>query len=297
MIKKELSSTQSQAILTLLYKKGNTNLLDNWRPISLLNIDYKLAARVLTLRLKKIIHCIVSKDQFGFMKNRSAFECIRLVQDIIDFCQSTKTPGVIMSLDFKKGFDTITHNFLFSLIEELRFKESFIRWIQTLYNNANSKVINYGWISGQFSIKRGVRQGCPLSVLLFIIVAEILAAKVLKKSKIKGIQVPDPDLDNPEIIDIRITQFADDTTIFADSVNSVNEVMKEVEIFGDNAGPKINWSKSKFMKLNIDVQNTDKLHFTEDSIKCLGVYVGKCYKEVENLNWEGKVGKIKNTLD
>ena len=65
---KELSSTQSQAIFTLLYKKGNKNLLDNWRPISLLNIDYKLAARVLTLRLKKIIHCIVSKDEFGFMK-------------------------------------------------------------------------------------------------------------------------------------------------------------------------------------------------------------------------------------
>ena len=80
---------------------------------------------------------------------------------------------------------------------------------------------------------------------------------------------------------------------FTDSVNSVNEVMKEVEIFGDNAGPKINWSKSKLMKLNIDVQNTDKLHFTEDSIKCIGVYVGKCYKEVENLNGEGKVGKIK----
>ena len=110
----------------------------------------------------------------------------------------------------------------------------------------------------------------------------MLAAKVKQNSKIKGIQVPDPDLDNPEIIDIRITQFADDTTIFLDSVNSVNKVMKEVEILGDNAGPKINWSKSKFIKLNIDVQNTDKLHFTEDSIKCLGVYVGKCYKEVEN---------------
>ena len=81
-----------------------------------------------------------------------------------------------MSLDFKKGFDTINHHFLFSLLEELRFKESFIRWIQTLHNNANGKVINYGWISEQFSIKRGVRQGCPLSALLFIIVAEILAA-------------------------------------------------------------------------------------------------------------------------
>ena len=151
------------------------------------------------------------------------------------------------SLDFKKGFDTINHHF-FCLLEELRFKESFIRWIQTLYNNANGKVINYGWISEKFSIKRGVRQGCPLSALFFIIVAEIVAAKVIikkkkkkkkkKKSKIKGITVPNPDLDNPETMDIRITQFADDNTIFADSVNSVNEVMKEVEIFGDNAGPK-----------------------------------------------------------
>ena len=70
-------------------------------------------------------------------------------------------PGVIMSLDFKKGFGAINHHFLFSLLEELRFKESFIRWIRTLYNNANGKVIIYGWISEQFSIKRGVRHYLP----------------------------------------------------------------------------------------------------------------------------------------
>ena len=186
---------------------------------------------------------------------------------------------------------------MFSLLEELKFKESFIRWVQTLYKNANGKVINYGWISKEFSIHRGVRQGCPLSALLFIIVAEILTAKIKQNSKIKGIQVPNPDLDTPRFIDIRITQFADDTTIFVDSVDSVKEVMKVVETFGENAGPKINWSKSKFMKLNIDAKNTDEFNFTEDAIKCLGVYVGKCQKEVENLNWEGKVGKIKHTLD
>ena len=124
------------------------------------------------------------------MKNRSASECIRTVQDVIDYCQCTETPAIIMSLDFKKGFDTINHDFLFGLLKELRFKESFIRWIKTLYSNANGRVMNYGWISEEFFIKRGVRQGCPLSALLFIIVAEILAAKIKQNVKIKGILVP-----------------------------------------------------------------------------------------------------------
>ena len=295
--KGELSCTQSQAIVTLLYKKGNKNHLDNWRPISLLNIDYKLVARVLTFRLKKVIHSIVSEDQFGFMKDRSAAECIRLVQDIIDYCQHTDTPGVVMSLDFKKGFDTIDHNFLFNLLQELKFKADFIRWIKTLYRNANGRIINCGWISENFSIERGVRQGCPLSALLFIIVAEILAVRIKQSPKIQGIPVPYQNRNNMELKDIRIAQFADDTMIFANSAESVTEIMKEVELFGERAGPKINWSKSNFMKFNLDIPDIGDKHFSENPIKCLGVHVGKNSCDLEALNWQGKIAKIKHTLD
>ena len=82
-----LSFTQGQSILTLLYKKGNKGSLDNWRPISLLNIDYKIAARVLSIRLQPNMPSIISADQRGFVKGRMASENIRLVQDVIDYCK------------------------------------------------------------------------------------------------------------------------------------------------------------------------------------------------------------------
>ena len=183
-----MSPTQSQAILTLLYKKGNKNFLDNWRPISLLNIDYKMAARVLTERLKKIIHCIVSHDQSGFMKDRSAAECIRIIQDTIDYCQYSNEPGVVMFLDFMKGFDTVDHNFLFNVLRKFGFKDSFIRWIITFYNDANGRVVNYGWISESFLIEQCVRQGCPSSALLFIIVADVLASKIKQNLELQELK-------------------------------------------------------------------------------------------------------------
>ena len=294
--KKELSSTQSQATLTLLYKKGNKKLLDNWRPISLLNIDYKLAASVLTLRLKKIIHKIVSHDQAGFMKKRSAAECIRFIQDTIEYCKHTNKAGIILFLDFMKGFDTVDHEFLFNLLREFGFKHSFVTWIETLYSNANGRILNNGWISESFCIGRGVRQGCPLSALLFIIVAEVLAAKINQSPNIQGIRVP-RHVNDPECKDIRIIQYADDTTIFTNSIDFVKNIMKEVELFGVNAGPKINWSKSKFMKLNISEKTVEGLKFTENPIKCLGIYVGKNIQEIENLNWEGRSEKIRGILD
>ena len=163
-------------------------------------------------------------------------------------------------------------------------------------NNANGRILNYGWISENFSIERGVRQGCPLSALLFIIVAEVLAARIKQNPNIKGIQIPDHDKDS-EYKDIRIIQYADDTTIFTNSTEFVKNIMKEVELFGVNAGPKINWCKSKVMRLNINEENVERINLSDDPIKCLGIYVGKNSHEVENLNWEGRVEKIKGTLD
>ena len=291
--KKQLSCSQSQAILTLLYKKGDKNILDNWRPISLLNIDYKLAARIISMRLKKVIDKIVSDDQAGFLKNRSTSECIRLVQDMIDYCVFETKPAVVMFLDFRKAFDTINHNFLFYLLREFKFKDSFLRWLQTLYNNAHGRVLNFGWVSDKFAIKRGVRQGCPLSGLLFIIVAEVLALKIKQNKEIKGVQIQGRN----ENKDIRVVQYADDTTIMVNSIKSARKVMQVVETFGKHAGPVINWAKSNFMKLNIKHFEIGDLILTENPVKYLGVYVGKNNVAIQELNWNNTVEKIKNTLD
>ena len=169
----ELSESQKQSILTLIFKKGDRKILDNWRPISLLNTDYKIIARVLSQRLQKVIHKIISLDQTGYIKGRSASDNLRLVQDVMDFCKVFEEKGLILFLDFKQAFDCVNHDFLFETLKMFNFKDSFIHWVRVLYNNAEGKIINNGRISQAFRINRGVRQGCHLSALLFIMVVEV----------------------------------------------------------------------------------------------------------------------------
>ena len=85
-----------------------------------------------------------------------------------------------MFLDFKKAFDTVSHEFLNSVLSKFEFWESFKNWVKTMYKNTESCVINNGWLSKPFQINRGIRQGCPLSALLFLLVVEILAVQIRK---------------------------------------------------------------------------------------------------------------------
>ena len=218
-------------LFLLLYKKGNNGSLDNWRPISFLNIDYKIAARVLSIRLQPNMPSIISADQNGFVKGRMASENIRLVQDVIDYCKLANIDGIILFLDFKKAFDNVNHSYLIETWKRMHFKVSFIGWIKALYTNAHGRVSKHGWLSKTFYIQKGVRQGCPVSASLFIVVAEILANKIRENNKIRGINITTKDIEVQRVSEVKITQFADDTTLFVNSMESVDNVMKELDDF------------------------------------------------------------------
>ena len=117
----ELSTSQKKGILSLIFKKGDTTLLENWRPISLLNTDYKILAHALANRLKKVISKLIHTDQSGYIKGRNISSNIRLIQDVIDFFEENETEGAIVFLDFKKAFDTLSHNFLQNILIKFQF--------------------------------------------------------------------------------------------------------------------------------------------------------------------------------
>ena len=201
-----------------------------------------------------------------------------------------------MFLDFRKAFDNVKHDFLLVTLKKMNFKLSFIKWVKTLYSNACGRVHNYGWLSQKFCIERGVRQGCPLSALLFIIVAEVLATKIRQNDLIKGIELINDIKVGHIVKEIKIVQYADDTVIFVDSEESVRCVMEEVNRFGDNAGPKVNWDKSDIMVLKDDII-IENLKCSDAPVKCLGVFVGKNNDEIDRLNWAGRIEKITNIIN
>ena len=288
-----LSLDQRRAILTLLPKPGkDIRLLKNWRPLSLLNTDYKILTKLLASRLQKVLPNIISEDQTGYIKGRYIGENIRTILDIIEYTNHKINPGIILFLDFEKAFDTISWKFLFQTLTSFNFGETFINWIKVIYTNPVSCVSNNGYSSSFFSVTRGIRQGCPISALLFILVAEIMSINVRKNEEIKGLHF------NNNIV--KLSQLADDTTLFLKDEISVGHVLDLLTHFHECAGLKLNKDKTEAIALGSkDIYDITRrgIKFVKGPVKVLGIWVGKNQEEVICKNFENKMQKLKNLIN
>ena len=184
-----MSSSQKQAVITLIEKKGkDRSFLKNWRPISLVNVDAKITSKVLEARIKNVLPDIIRHNQSGFVKDRYIGETVRSIFDLMDFTLNENIPGLMIFIDFHKAFDSVEWNYLVTCLEAFHFGPDVIRWpVKTLYKNMQSCVINNGLTTSYFPLERGVRQGDPLSPYLFVCVVETLAIAIRQNTAIKGI--------------------------------------------------------------------------------------------------------------
>ena len=238
----KLTDLQKQGVISLLPKKGkDLSSLNNWRPISLLNIDYKITSKAIANRMKSVLDTIINDSQTGFLKGRYIGENIRTIFEVIEHLNDENKPGLVFFADFEKAFDSIDHNFIFKVLTYFNFGTSFINWIKLFYNDVQSCVINNGYMSDFFKIKRGVRQGCPLSPYLFILTIEILYKSVHNDMNIKGITIYDKEIKN--------TAFADDATFMMDgSKSTFDNLINKIDNFGKMSGLKLNTNKSIMLR-------------------------------------------------
>ena len=183
-----LSISQRRGIISLIPKKEKDPLmLKNWRPLSLLNVDYKMLAKTIASRIKSSLNHIVHENQTGYIKNRYIGQNIATINDIIHYTETENIPALLIAVDFEKAFDCLDWTFLQSCLIRFGFPDFILNWVTILYADIQSCVINNGTLSEYFSIERGVRQGCPLSPYLFIIAVEMLAIAIRENTNIKGI--------------------------------------------------------------------------------------------------------------
>ena len=185
-----LSISQRQGVISLIPKNNkNAEYLTNWRPISLLNVDFKIASKTTALRLEKILPNIIHPLQSGCVKGRFIGGSIRLIADTMDFTKIKNIPGIAVFLDSEKAFDSIEWDFIQKCLESFNFGPNLRQSISVFYKDISSCVVNNGVASKLFYLERGVRQGCPLSGILFVIAMELLVQSRRRSNDIKGIYI------------------------------------------------------------------------------------------------------------
>ena len=125
----------------VIFKKGDRKNLKNWRPISLLNVGYKICSKAISLRLSKVLHLIIDPDQTYSVPGRTIASNLHILRDILDYIDRTDETAILVSLDQEKAFDHVNRLFLQNVLTRFGFGPSFLGWINTLYNGANMCVI------------------------------------------------------------------------------------------------------------------------------------------------------------
>jgi len=289
----EFYGSMTRGIIRLLPKPEKDLLhIKNWRPITLITVDYKILSKVLANRLKRYLSKIISEDQAGFIKGRYIGENIQSLLEIADEIAEKGEEGLMLSLDIEKAFDSIEFPFLFQAMAAFGIGEEFQSMIQTLYSNTSSSVMNNGYATHRFPLLRGVRQGDPLSPYLFILGMEILAIAIRNCDLIKGLEL------NGRVY--KLLQYADDTTVFLKDDESLKSLLILLDMFEECSGLKTNKGKTSATGLGIWKKRKETLSgvkISPDEIKILGIWFCHDKKVMQDLNVGGKLEKIKKTLN
>jgi len=244
--------------ISVLYKKNERTDPRNYRPITLLNTDYKVFTRVLARRMCRVVHEFVAENQKGFVPHAFIAEATTMLGLIEAYIneEPLERKGILLFLDMEKAFDRVSYSFTKQGLNALGFGDAdsantdpnnpsrFCKWIGMMYNENKApkrRIYVNGYYSEWFDIKSGVAQGCPLSPLLFLVVAEALRASIELEPRLKGIKIGDRRY--------LLSQFADDTTLMLQSKKEIKYVNRAIRRWCKATGMRENAAKREGVKM------------------------------------------------
>lgn len=288
----ELCESMKIGVIKLVYKKhGDRAILKNYRPITMLNTDFKILAKVLANRVKAVLPEVIKTTQAYAVYGRDIADIVSSVRDTVMYMEEVGEGGYLVSVDLEKAFDRVEHEYLMNVVKEFGFGDTFQKWLRIIYSELWACISCNGDLTKCFQLTRSIRQGCPLSAQLYSLVAEPLGLAVMSDERIRGIQIGTVGKAGT------IYQYADDTTILVRDVGSVEKVMELVRVYCRGSGAGVNWEKSRYLALGNRGPLPDHLRLERvEKVKVLGIWLGSDWAKMGDVIWEETMRDVESRL-
>lgn len=283
-----------EAIITAIPKEGKDKIeCGSYRPISVLNIDYRLFTAIMARRMEEFLPELIHNDQTGFIRNRQTQDNIRRTLHIINSIHNNKTEAVLISVDAEKAFDSVNWDFLYRVLHKFGLHSIIIKTIEALYTNPTARIKINGYLSNSFTLERGTRQGCSWSPLLFALYLEPLAQSIRQNPHIKGIIVGEREH--------KLACYADDILVYLrQPTDSLPKLMLLFEQYGQLSGYRVNMTKTQTLSYNynppLEIIAKFPMVWQAESLKYLGINIPKNLAKLFELNYIPLNKKINEDL-
>lgn len=257
-------------VIVLVRKKGNDKTVKGYRPISLLNYDYKLLARILKQRMNGILPLILSDHQKCSNGDRSIFEATGRILDEVSRLRSSRNNALLVSFDLDHAFDRVSHQFLNRTLTRMNFNPRFVELLEKIWSQSFSKILINGQLTREFKICRSVRQGDPLAMHIFVVYLQPLLDKLSSTL--------------PTAV---MNAYADDISMFIDEERNLIRVAEVFSSFGAASGALLNRRKTTATMIgNVNLTCDSEWLNIENFIDILGITFGENINQACKLNWE-----------
>ena len=278
---------RAPGVTVLIPKQANPTRVQHYRPITMMNFDYKILARCLNNRLLPYMESLVGPYQYACVGRKKIYHILETIRDTIATYTNSDTDGAILSIDFNQAFDRVNHRYLWDLLVHLGVRPRFVQWIRLLYDAAQTKLKVNGVLTSAFSIKRSVRQGCPLSMTLFNISLSPLLYSI--QSRLHGLTVGPCAL--------KVCSYADDVTVFLRDPDDCRHLLLCIEEYVTTSGAHVNEEKTQLLPLReLSAPFYEEYVRVVSKLRILGITFTHTLKETINTNYDLLVPRVCHLL-